>query len=88
MERREFLAAAASVVFVPSAATSNPYLDPDYVRTLTDSLARARYELGGLPLTPRALAHTRQVGALQAAMLSTQLQEAASDLIYQVSVTL
>ncbi|MGW4796839.1 hypothetical protein ACWEPC_30900, partial [Nonomuraea sp. NPDC004297] len=32
--------------------------------------------------------HTRQVGALQAAMLSTQLQEAASDLIYQVSVTL
>ncbi|MDX3108091.1 tetratricopeptide repeat protein [Nonomuraea angiospora] len=88
MERREFLAAAATVVFVPSAASSNPYLDPDYVRTLTDSLARGRYELGGMPLTARALAHTRQVGALQPATLSRELQEATSDLMYQVSITL
>ncbi|MEU8355643.1 helix-turn-helix transcriptional regulator [Nonomuraea sp. NPDC048882] len=88
VERREFLAAAASVVFVPSTANADPYLDHNYVRTLTDSLARSRYELGGMPLISRALVHTRHVGALRISSLSTQLQEAASDLMYQVSVTL
>ncbi|MEV4837038.1 helix-turn-helix transcriptional regulator [Nonomuraea sp. NPDC049486] len=88
VERRDFLAAAASVVFVPSAVSSDPYLDPDYVRTLTDSLARGRYELGGLPLAPRALAHTRHVAALKTASLSGRWQGTASDLMYQVSVTL
>ncbi|TDC05603.1 XRE family transcriptional regulator [Nonomuraea longispora] len=88
VERREFLVAAASVVFAPSAASSNPYLDPDYVRALADSLARGRYELGGLPLAARALTHIRQVSALQAVSLSDQVQTAASDLMYQASIAL
>ncbi|MEV4079440.1 helix-turn-helix transcriptional regulator, partial [Nonomuraea fuscirosea] len=87
VERREFLAAAASVVFVPSAADADPYRDSGYVRTLADSLARSRYELGGLPLTSRAILHSRRVSALTVTSLAREMQEAASDLMYQVSVT-
>ncbi|MET9249712.1 helix-turn-helix transcriptional regulator [Nonomuraea sp. NPDC003709] len=88
VERREFLTAAASVVFVPSAASSNPYLDPDYVRALADSMARGRYELGGLPLTARALGHVKQIDRLRAGSLGCDLQTAASDLLYQASIAL
>ncbi|MFC4114146.1 helix-turn-helix domain-containing protein [Nonomuraea zeae] len=88
VERREFLAAAASVVFVPSATSSNPYLDPDYVRALADSLARGRYELGGLPLAARALGHVKQIDHLERPSLGYELQSAASDLLYQASIAL
>ncbi|GAA1613205.1 hypothetical protein GCM10009733_006610 [Nonomuraea maheshkhaliensis] len=87
VDRREFLTAAASVVFVPSAGGAHPYRDSGYLSTLADSLARGRYELGGLPLTSRALSHIKQVSALTIASLDQEAQKAASNLMYQVSVT-
>jgi tetratricopeptide (TPR) repeat protein len=88
VERREFLAAAASVMFMQSAASSNPYLDPDYVRALADSLARGRYELGGVPLAARALGHVKQIDHIQTNTVGIELQGAASDLMYQASIAL
>ncbi len=88
MERREFLAAAASVMFVSSAASSNPYLDPDYVRALADSLARGRYELGGVPIAARALGHVKQINNIKTSTIGIELQGAASDLMYQASIAL
>ncbi|MER6507780.1 helix-turn-helix transcriptional regulator [Nonomuraea sp. NPDC001636] len=88
VERREFLSAAASVVFVASAADSDPYLDPDYVRALSDSLARGRYELGGLPLAARALGHVKRVAHLQIGSAGHELRGAASDLMYQAGIAL
>ncbi|MEV6154832.1 helix-turn-helix domain-containing protein [Nonomuraea sp. NPDC052129] len=88
VERREFLAAAASVMFVPSAVSSNPYLDPDYVRALADSLARGRYELGGVPIAARALGHVKQITHIPMKTVGIELQGAASDLMYQAGIAL
>ncbi len=87
VERREFIAAAASVIFVPSAKAS-PYQDPGYLRTLTKSIARNRYELGGIPLAPAAATHA---ACLQEALTNSRdsaLQSAASELLDQASLVL
>ncbi|MEV7969162.1 helix-turn-helix transcriptional regulator [Sphaerisporangium sp. NPDC088356] len=88
VERREFLAAAASVVFVPSTR-ANPYQDADYVHTLAASLARNRYELGGIPLVSSALGHARRIEqVLHDTVRDKALQTAASQLADQVTLVL
>ncbi|GAA3175293.1 helix-turn-helix domain-containing protein [Nonomuraea roseoviolacea] len=85
VERREFLTAAA-LVFVPSAS-KNPYQNPHYVDKLAESLARNRYECGGIPLAARALNHVTHVGAVPD-ISRRRLQRAVSELLYQVTLVL
>jgi hypothetical protein len=81
------MAAAASVAFVPSAA-ANPYQDADYLRTLTATMARHRYELGGTPLAPKALSHSQRVlGAVENSR-DRDLQAAASAFLNQATLIL
>ncbi|MFI6451346.1 helix-turn-helix domain-containing protein [Streptosporangium amethystogenes] len=87
VERREFLAAAASVIFVPSTS-ANPYQDANYVNTLATSLARSRYELGGIPLMSRASSHMQHVDRVLKNVSERSLQKAVSELMYQVTLVL
>ncbi|WP_131740483.1 helix-turn-helix domain-containing protein [Actinomadura roseirufa] len=88
VERREFVAAAASVIFVPSRKTI-PFEDPAYVRTLADSLARNRYELGGVPLVTNAVEHLRRARRISdSAPDHAALQMAISELANQVTLVL
>lgn len=89
VERREFLTAAASVIFVPSGrAGANPYEDAEYVNTLADSMARGRYELGGVPLVANALGHVHRVRELVERVRGARLQQAISNLMYQATLVL
>ena len=78
MRRREFVATAASITFVPSPKVG-PYQDPGYVRQLAERLANDRYQHGGIPIVSTALRHLRKVGP---AINGTdrELQEASSGL--------
>ncbi|MFF3444593.1 helix-turn-helix domain-containing protein [Streptosporangium sp. NPDC002721] len=87
VERREFLAAAASVIFVPSTS-ANPYQDANYVNTLATSLARSRYELGGIPLMSRASSHMQHIDRILKDVSGRPLQKAVSELMYQVTLVL
>jgi transcriptional regulator with XRE-family HTH domain len=85
VERREFLTAAASV-FLPSAS-KNPYRDHDYVGVLAESLARNRYEFGGIPLISRTLGHIKHYDNVDD-VVGRQLQKAVSELAYQAALVL
>ncbi len=87
MERREFVAAAASVIFIPSRRPS-AYHDPTYVQALTGSLAGSRYELGGIPLTHRALGHLRQLERSTSGTRDQALLKAGADLADQAALVL
>ncbi|MEU5877676.1 hypothetical protein [Spirillospora sp. NPDC047279] len=87
MERREFMAAAASVIFVPGPRTS-PYRDPAYLDTVAESLARSRYDLGGVPLVPAAGAHVTRIEKALSAGSDAALQNAASALANQSALVL
>jgi transcriptional regulator with XRE-family HTH domain len=78
VRRRDFVATAASIAFVPSAKTG-PYQDPVYVRQLAVRLENDRYRQGGIPIVSTALRHLRKTGP---AITGTdrELQEAASEL--------
>lgn len=78
VKRRDFVAVAASVAFVPSPRVG-PYQDPAYVRELAERLTHDRFRQGGSPIIRAATRHLRNVGA---AMGGTDraLQEAASAL--------
>ncbi|MCO5974975.1 hypothetical protein, partial [Actinoallomurus soli] len=78
MRRREFVAAAASITFVPSPKVG-PYQDPGYVRQLAERLANDRYQQGGTPVVSAALRHLRKVGPAVHGS-DRPLQEASSDL--------
>lgn len=78
MRRREFVAVAASVAFVPSP-TVGPYQDPLYVRELAERLTNDRFRQGGTPIVCTALRHLRRAGAAIGGS-DRALQEAASDL--------
>lgn len=87
VQRREFMAAAASVIFVPSPKTS-PYQDASYVDALAGALARNRYELGGMPLVVPATSH---ISRIEKALASTQppaLLQAAAHLADQAALVL
>jgi predicted XRE-type DNA-binding protein len=87
VQRREFMAAAASVIFVPSPSTS-PYQDATYVATVAETLARNRYELGGVPLIPTAMGHVSRIEKALAEARTTSLQSAASGLANQAALVL
>lgn len=87
MKRRDFVAAAAAVVFVPSPKSS-PYQDAEYVRVLADRLAGNRYELGGVPLAPSALDHVRKAGRVIGDSRDRRLLMAASVLADQAALVL
>src|SRR5918999_4597579 len=86
MKRREFMTAAASVMFVPSPKVG-PDQDPAYVRELARTVARARYEHGSGTITATAIKHLRRI---ESAVTSgdRKLQEATSDLAVEAVWTL
>src|SRR5918992_175746 len=86
VKRREFVAAAASVMFVPSP-TVGPYEDPTNVRELAQRLAHARYEHGGGAIAATAMKHIRRIEPAVAGR-DKQLQAAASNLAMESIWTL
>jgi transcriptional regulator with XRE-family HTH domain len=87
VERREFIAAAASVLFIPAGSTS-PYQDRAYLETLIGSLARNRYSVGGIPLAPSALAHVARAQKALADVKNGTLLATASELMAQITLIL
>lgn len=87
VQRREFVAAAASVIFMPTEKTT-PYLDSEYLKSLSGSLARNRIELGGLPLTRSAMAHVRRIQQAVNQTRSPALHQAAAGLANQAAMVL
>lgn len=86
MRRRDFIAAAASVTFVP-AAGANPYSSAEYLEGAANRLADDEARLGGAPLARQAARHAaRAVLAAQTAGGSTQV--AASRLLRQCALVL
>jgi tetratricopeptide (TPR) repeat protein len=81
VKRREFVAAAASVMFVPSPKVG-PYQDPSNVWDLAQRTARARYEFGGGAIALTAIRHIRRIEPAVTSQ-DRKLQEAASDLAVQ-----
>jgi predicted XRE-type DNA-binding protein len=86
VKRREFVAAAASVMFVPSP-TAGPYQDPANVRELAGRIARGRHEHGGASIAATAMKHIRRIEPA-AAGRDWRLQEAASELAIEAAWTL
>ncbi|HEU5161482.1 MAG TPA: helix-turn-helix transcriptional regulator [Streptosporangiaceae bacterium] len=86
VKRREFVAAAASVMFVPSPKVG-PYEDPTNVRELAQRLAHARYEHGGGSIAATAMKHIRRIEPVVAGR-DKKLQAAASDLAVESVWTL
>jgi transcriptional regulator with XRE-family HTH domain len=86
VKRREFVAAAASVMFVPSPKVG-PYEDPTNVRELARRVSRARHEHGGGATAATAMRHIRRIESVVAGR-DRQLQEAASELAVETVWTL
>jgi transcriptional regulator with XRE-family HTH domain len=86
VKRREFVAAAASVMFVPSP-TTGPYEDPAYVRELTRRVAADRYQNGGAFGVSSAMRHIRQITSAVESR-DKKLHMATSDLAVETVWTL
>jgi tetratricopeptide (TPR) repeat protein len=86
VKRREFVAGAASVMFVPSPK-AGPYEDPSYLRELTRRVASAQHEHGGGTTASIAIKHIRNIRALVDSK-DQELQEAASNLATEAVWTL
>jgi predicted XRE-type DNA-binding protein/tetratricopeptide (TPR) repeat protein len=86
VKRREFVTAAASVMFVPSPKTG-PYEDPAYLRELTKRIAADRYQNGGAPGVSPAIRHIRQISSAVESR-DKKLQMAASGLAVEAIWTL
>ncbi|HZB31749.1 MAG TPA: helix-turn-helix transcriptional regulator [Streptosporangiaceae bacterium] len=86
VKRREFVAAAASVMFVPSPKVG-PYEDPTHVHEMAQRLAQARYEHGGGTIAATAMKHIRHIEPVVAGG-DKKLQAAASDLAVESVWTL
>ncbi|HEU5156757.1 MAG TPA: helix-turn-helix transcriptional regulator [Streptosporangiaceae bacterium] len=78
VKRREFVTAAASVMFVPSPKVG-PYEDPTNVRELTRRITQAVHEHGGGTIAATAMNHVRRI-APTVTSRDRQLQEAAAEL--------
>jgi transcriptional regulator with XRE-family HTH domain len=86
VNRREFVAAAASVAFIPTSE-GNPFQDPQYIRALVVRSARMGDELGGVPLVATALRHVHGIkGALNSG--DRELQIAAAELAHQAAMVM
>jgi predicted XRE-type DNA-binding protein/tetratricopeptide (TPR) repeat protein len=86
VKRREFVTAAASVMFVPSPQTG-PYEDPAYLRELTRRVADDRYQNGGTLGVSSAMRHIRQIRSAIDSR-DRKLQIAASGLAVETVWTL
>ena len=86
VKRREFVTAAASVMFVPSPKIG-PYEDPANVRALARRVADARFEHGGGAVASTAIRHIRRIESAVTSR-NRELQEAASSLAEQTTWTL
>jgi hypothetical protein len=86
VKRREFVAAAASVMFVPSPK-AGPYEDSTNVHELAQRLAHARYEHGGGTIAATAMKHIRHIKPVVASR-DRKLQAAASELAVESVWTL
>jgi hypothetical protein len=86
VKRREFVTAAASVMFVPSPKVG-PYEDPAHVRELASRVSAARHEYGGGAIAATAMRHVRRIESVVAGR-DRQLQEAASELAVETVWTL
>jgi transcriptional regulator with XRE-family HTH domain len=86
VKRREFVAAAASVMLVPSREVG-PYQDPSYLRALAKRVARDRHEHGGATIASSAIRHIRRVEPVIASS-DRELQTAASDLAVEAVRTM
>ena len=86
VKRRDFVAAAASVMFVPSPKVG-PYEDPANVRELARRVSSARQEHGGTTIAASAMRHVRRIESAVAGR-DGQLQEAASELAVEAVWTL
>ena len=86
VKRREFVTAAASVMFVPSPK-AGPHEDPSYLGELARRVARARYEHGGGATASTAIKHVHRLEPLVAGK-DQKLQEAASNLAVEAAWTL
>ncbi|HEX6471298.1 MAG TPA: hypothetical protein VF069_19510, partial [Streptosporangiaceae bacterium] len=78
VKRREFVTAAASVMFVPSPKVG-PYEDPSHVRELAGRVVKGVHEHGGGAVAETAIRHVRRIRSAVVAR-DRQLQEAASEL--------
>lgn len=65
VKRREFVAGAASVLFVPSS-NATPFHDPSYVELLTRRTVQINNEMGGDSLTAPLLRQARKIQAASA----------------------
>lgn len=84
VRRRDFIAAAAGVTFIPSQGTS-PYSSADYLEGAADRLADDEARLGGAPLARQAARHTaRTIPAAQTA--GSAVQATASRLLRQCAL--
>lgn len=86
VKRQQFLLAAASLVFLPTA-TASPYTSPAYLDQLAARLAHNEAQLGGAPLAREAIHHANRV-ALTLDSSNTALHAAASRLCRQASLVL
>lgn len=86
VKRREFVAATASVMFVPSPKTG-PYEDPAYLQELTRRIAADRYKNGGALGVSPAMRHIRQIASAVEGR-DKKLQMAASGLAVETVWTL
>lgn len=86
VKRREFMAAAASVMFVPSPKTG-PYEDPAYVQEVSRRVAADRYQNGGAQGVSSAMRHIRQISSAVESR-DKKLQIAASGLAVESVWTL
>lgn len=86
VNRREFVAGAASALFVPSPKTT-PFHDPSYVNRLTQRAAQAHYQNGGDSLTAALLHHARKIHSA-AVNGGHELQSAASEFMRRGSYVL
>jgi tetratricopeptide (TPR) repeat protein len=86
VKHREFVTAAASVMFVPSPKVG-PHEDPSYLAELARRVAHAQYEHGGGATAGTAIKHIRRIKSLVASK-DQRLQEAASNLAVEAAWTL
>src|SRR5918992_487516 len=86
VNRREFVTATASVMFVPSPNVG-PHEDPLYLGELARRVGRARYEHGGGAVATTAIKHIRRIEPLIASN-DRKLQEQASNLAIEAAWTL
>lgn len=85
VKRREFIASAASVAFVPTPK-GNPYRDAEYVHFLAERTNRVLYEIGGIDTARSATLHYTQLKSAVSGSKDRRLLSAASALARNVAL--